>query len=156
MVSSEDGGISSWPGAVQYFLRNYARSSRINSAIADLREVSQGPMKAERELATKLNQATCSCNDAYPPKLVLNLYMDDLHPTIRSVIVCYKTFRHQATYLDTLDFGQHERDTVRTHTSAPQTGHIGKPVEKLQPAALVESLTNNKTASTGCPKKNSI
>lgn len=47
MVSPEKGGVSSWPEAVHYLVRNYAQLSGDTSAIFDLQAVFQGPTETE-------------------------------------------------------------------------------------------------------------
>lgn len=47
MMIPEEGGISSWGEAVQYLIKNYAQSSRISLAIANLLLISQELMESE-------------------------------------------------------------------------------------------------------------
>lgn len=48
---------------IHYLFRNYAKSSEISRAAADLRFVSREPMDAERELATMVKTARCQCGN---------------------------------------------------------------------------------------------
>lgn len=98
MVSLEEGDVLSWPGAVQYLLRNYASSSRISSALADPQGVSKLFMKMERELIARPNQIICGCGNVYPQEKVLTFYIDALHPKIRSVAGRYRKSRHPAFF----------------------------------------------------------
>lgn len=102
-VFPEEGGISSWPEAVQYRLRNYAQSSTISLAIADLRAGSQGLLETERELATRMNQTVCRCGNAYPPEEVLTLYIDAHHPPIYSLVAWFRESHRGAPYPDVVE-----------------------------------------------------
>lgn len=80
--------------------------------IADLRAVPQGLLKMELELATKLNQAIYRCSNMHSREGVLILYIDALHPTICSVVAQYRESHRRATYLDVVEFAEHEGDAV--------------------------------------------
>lgn len=61
-------------------------------------------MEPKLELATKLKQSTCRRGNMLPPEEVLTLYIDALHPTIRSVVARYRESHRRATYLDIVYF----------------------------------------------------
>lgn len=126
MMSPEEGEISSWPEAVQYFLRNYAQTSRISFAIADLRALCQEAMETERELAAKLNQSIGCCSNIQPPEEDLTFYIIALHPKIRTVVARYREFHRRAAYLNLADYAQHERNAVRARTSTYHAGCLTK------------------------------
>lgn len=137
MVSPEEKCVSSGPEAVRYFLRKYSQSSRISSAITNLRAVFQGPMQTERELKTRLYEAICRCRNVHPPEKVRTLYINALDPTTCPVVAGYRKFHHRFTYLDVVDFAQHEGDAVRAQTVTPQSNNFRKPLQKLQTAAIL-------------------
>lgn len=83
MVSPEGRGVSTWPEAVQYLLKNYAQLSRISSETADLRAIFHDLMKTQREPATKLNQAIYRCGNVQPLEKVFTLSTTALHHTIQ-------------------------------------------------------------------------
>lgn len=57
VLSAGDGGVASWPEAVQYLLRNYAQSTHISAAITDLCAVRQGTSESENSFHKRINEA---------------------------------------------------------------------------------------------------
>lgn len=74
MVDPQDGGISSWPEATQYFLRYYALSKYIAGAIGDLRSIKQEVVEQKCQFATRLNKALVRCENVFPQEKILHLY----------------------------------------------------------------------------------
>lgn len=50
-------------------------------------------------------------------------------------------------YLNAVDSSQREAYAVRARASAPQPGGTGKPLQKLQPSALLQTPRENETMS---------
>lgn len=90
-----------------------------------------------RELATKLSRVICRCGNVHPPDKGLTLYIDPLHPTIRSVVARYKESHRQATYLNIVDYIQLGEDAVRARALTFQALRLAKSFQKLQWAALL-------------------
>lgn len=147
IVHSKEGGASSWPEAIQYLSRNYAQSSRISSAIANLRTGSQGLMETEREIENKLNKSICRCGNVYPREEVLALYINAEHPTINSVVSWYRESYRRATCLNFVGFAQNEGNAMRALPTTPQPRGKGKPLTKVHPTALRQTLADMETSS---------
>lgn len=54
-------------------------------------------MDPEQELLAKLNKAMYQCKNVYAPEELLNLYINGLHPTIRSVAARYRKYHYCIT-----------------------------------------------------------
>ena len=114
----EEGGVESWPEAVQYLLRNYAQNKHISAAIADLREVRQKASESESQFATRLNTAVARCGNVHSPKEVITMYINGLRPEIASRVEQHRSAKKHATYLDLVDFATSEGDAVRAQAAS--------------------------------------
>lgn len=78
LTSPDEGGVTSWPEAVQYLLRNYAHSTYIPSAISDLRSVRQSHSETENSFAKLINDAIARCGNVHSAEEVVTLFIDGL------------------------------------------------------------------------------
>ena len=73
MVPPEEGGVSCWPEAVQYLLKNYAQNQHISAAISELRGTRQTESEDERHFSVRLNQAMHKCGNVHSQLEVITL-----------------------------------------------------------------------------------
>jgi len=124
-VNPQDGGIGSWPEAVQYLLRNYAQNKYISSAIRDLRDTRQKELETEKEYAVRLNNAVTRCGNVHSSAEIVTMYIDGLHPAIRSLVTGYREATKKVTYLDIVDFASNHGDAVRAQQGTKQSSRGG-------------------------------
>lgn len=105
-------------------------------------------METERELATNPNEAICRYSIVHPPEKVLAVDTDALHLLIRAVVVRYRELHQQADYLDVVTYAQHEKDAVRDKTSTSQVDRIARPLQKSQPAAILQTRGEHSSSLT--------
>ena len=151
LVKPRLGGVSSWPESVQYLLRNYAQSGHISSAISDLRAIQQDSSETERQFATRMNKALSRCGNVHSPDEIITWYVDGLHPTIRTVVARYRESHRHATYLDLVDFAQHEGDAVRARNQGIPVRSRNAPMTtapKGRSLALLHPMDDSHSSST--------
>ena len=120
----EDGGIASWPEAVQFLLRSYATNAVISEALLDLRDIRQKPGEPETDYSSRLMRAVYRCGNIHSADERMTMFVDGLNPAIRSLVARYREEqrgktrkkRHSFTYLDLVRYAQNEGEALRART----------------------------------------
>ena len=128
MVAPEEGGVSSWPEAVQYLLKNYAQNQHISNAITDLRDTRQYADEDEREFSTRLNSAVNRCGNVHSQFEVITLFVDGLHSSIRPLVARYREADNHTSYEDVGSFALSEGNALRAREGniLPSVGKSSK------------------------------
>ena len=118
--SPKEGGVSAWPEAVQYLLRNYATNNAISEAILEFRDTQQRPDEDETAYSTRLLSAELRCGNVHSSEEKMTMFIDGLLPGIRSLVAREReTRRDQSrrgdlfTYLDLVRYAQNEGEAYR-------------------------------------------
>lgn len=119
MTSSQEGGVSCWPEAVQYLLRSYAQSTYISRAINDLRSIKQEPGEDEQKYSKRINDGVSRCRSVHSPEEVITMYTDGLDITVRTIVQRYRENHRRATYLELVQHAKYEGEAVRARGVQP-------------------------------------
>lgn len=114
LVSTEGGGVSSWPEAVQYLWRSYAESFHINGTIDNLQEMRRRASKKDCLFPARLNKEITRCVNVHAPAEKITPFIVAFHPTNRLIVARFRASSQNISYLDYIDYAQHEKDVVCT------------------------------------------
>jgi len=128
-VPPEEGGVSCWPEAVQYFLRSYAGNQNISAAEKDLRATQQKDDEEERDFATRMNKAVTRCGNVHSQFDVITMFVDGLHSSISPLVARFRESTRNASYLQVVDYAQSEGEAYRARLG---TGVVGPSTIKRQ------------------------
>ena len=119
-ASPREGGVTAWPEAVQYLLRNYATNDAISEALLVLRDIRQSPAEDETAYSTRLMAAELRCGNVHSTEEKMTMFIDGLDPGIRSLVARHREGQRDKTrgrglftYLDLVRFAQNEGDALR-------------------------------------------
>lgn len=125
-LNADEGGVTSWPEAVQYLLRSYATSNAIRGAILDLRDVTQKDRETEVEYSSRLNNAAIRCGNVHSMDDKMTLYVDGLDKTIKSLVARHRERHPRIRFLELIQFAQAEGDAVRARSGmSSRTRRLG-------------------------------
>ena len=145
-LAPEEGGVSSWPEAVNYLLRSYAQNNHISDAINDLRATQQKPNETEREFATRVHKAVSRCGNVHSPEEIVTMYIDGLSPTIRSIVAREHESRKRPSMLDMTGFAASIGDAQRVLLRR-QTTTVTKPAPgRTSSVNLLETISSSTSA----------
>lgn len=105
-------------------------------------------MATGRKLSTRSNKAICRCGNVHLPEEVPLLYTSALHPATSTSVARYRESHPRDTYLDVVDFAQHEGGAVLARTKSSQLGRVKTLLQRLRPSALLQFPWDNKTSAT--------
>lgn len=115
--SPRDGGVTNWPEAVQYLLRAYATSNRIQEAILRMRDTRQQPQEDEETYSTRLNNAVRRCGNVHSSEERMTMFVDGLLPSIRSLVARHRESHRRSSYIELVHFARAEGDAHRARVS---------------------------------------
>lgn len=75
-----EGGISRWPEAVQYLLRNYDQSTHVATDIMDLREIRQDTSESENALAMRIKDDVDRRGNVHSDEEISTILIDGMDP----------------------------------------------------------------------------
>lgn len=144
-ASSRRGGVSVYPEAVQYLLRTYATPSAIREAVQTVRSMAQKPNEGELTYGMRLSKASNRCGNVFPEYEKINLFIDGLDPSIRTLVARYReeTPRDELSYERLVQVAQDEGDSHRARTGA----------SKLRPTTGTSLLRSQDQARSVGPSK---
>lgn len=125
-----EGGISVWPEAIQYLLRNYATNNAINEAILELRDIKQKSQEDETAYSTRLMTAEFRCGNVHSTEEKMTMFIDGLDLGIRSLVARFREEQRDRarrcrlfTYLDLVRFAQNEGKAYRARNPRTAARH---------------------------------
>ena len=108
-----DGGVTSWPEAVQYLLRSYATNGAIREATIALRDTKQPEDETEVQFDTRLNKAFHRCGNVHGRDDRMAYFVDGLTPAIKELVARHREANSRCTYLDLVTFAKAEGEAYR-------------------------------------------
>ncbi|CAN8070507.1 unnamed protein product [Agarophyton chilense] len=136
-LTADEGGVTSWPEAVQYLLRSYSTSNAIRQAILDLRDVTQKPEKGEAKYNSRLNKASVRCGNVHSTEDKTTLYIDGLDQSIKSLVARYRGKHGRVSFLELVQFAKAEGDAVRARGSPRRSVAFGTSMGKEKISATI-------------------
>lgn len=100
IASSGDGGVTTFPEAVQYSLRTYATSGAILEAKLKLRDTRKRENELERTYSTRITTAASSCDNVQSSDEKITLLVYGLRDSIRTMVARYREPSGRASFLD--------------------------------------------------------
>lgn len=154
--SSRSGGVSSWPEAVQYFIRTYATPATLREAVEQLRNLKQGVNETEMDFATRINQAAYRCGNVHDEVDKMTYFVNGLLPEIQPRVMRFREDqpRYELTFERLVQFARDEGLAVRAQTSRARTVKITtaptplRAVAKPKPSREVHFMEPQYAAST--------
>lgn len=139
-LEDADGeGVTCWPEAVQYLLRNYAMSNHISAAVNDLRSIKQGRSETEQEFANRLSKGLARCGNVYPKDEVVAMFVDGLRTSLSPLIADYMERKPSSTFLQLIHHAQRIGESQRA-----QGKDLGRSTEA---SPLVEASRGRRTVA---------
>ena len=142
---AEGGGVTCWPEAVQYLLRNYATASAITKALSDLRGIRQNKMEMEQEFAERVNSGASRCGHVHNQEELISFFLDGLRPEIAPIVVQYRQEHPRATYLDLVQQARSTGDSWRARLKPDEEATA--PKTRKQPVLLAEAREQSAATS---------
>ena len=113
VVTSRQGGVSSWPEAVQFLLQTFATETAVSQSMMDLRNIRQKHNEDENSYGTRLSVASSRCGNVHKQSDLAMFFIDGLDSTIRSIVSRkYADTRHMS-FIALAKFAQEEGTAVR-------------------------------------------
>lgn len=97
-------GIFNLPETLQYRSKGFSWWPLIHSPVAILRPVPQELVNTERDLTTRLHQATHCWDNVNPPNRDRTFWIGTLHLRIGSIVARHKETHRQGNYLEPVDY----------------------------------------------------
>lgn len=108
-----DARSTAWPEAVQYFLRHYAMSKAMRSAILDLRYVTQNNDEDETKVSSRLNNEAHICGSIHSMDDKMTLYIDGLQKATTFLVAVHRERHTRTKFLELVRFAPAKVDAVR-------------------------------------------
>ena len=80
------GGFRTWPGAVQFLLRTYAKDAHIEEALADLDDCVQQPSETEEAFARRLRVKTRRMAGVFTQQDLITKFLRGCHASLKPVL----------------------------------------------------------------------
>lgn len=96
-TSPEQGGIISWPQAVQWMLRSFATDDAIHNVILAIRNLQQLPNEGERDYYLRLSDASNRCSYVHDAQELVTMYIDGIDRRIKGVVSHYRRTNKHAS-----------------------------------------------------------
>lgn len=87
---SSNGGVSSWPEAVQYLLRTYATPNAVREAVANLQSSVQKPAQSETLYVIRITHACIRCGNVYPQREKVTFFIDGIDATVSPLVAKHR------------------------------------------------------------------
>ena len=150
----EEGGVTCWPGAVQYLLRSYTTASAIREANRSLRETKQLPEEDELSYNTRLTKAILRCGSVHSAEAKKDLFVDGLQTATKAIVTRYRETHPSKTYLELLEYSRAEGETYRarfgTAKKPSQDGTKTRPVRTSGKALHADSSVEFRDRGSRC------
>lgn len=139
-------GIWSWPSAVNWLLRTYARDDALDRALTDLRIMSQKPGEEEESFIQRLTNALAKCGYPLSPDDFIARFVDGLDIRIKSLVRRFRSQNPQSDLLELVDVASGEGIAMRAR--APRRE---RPVEHTAPQFMRPTSVLNYLDNAGDP-----
>ena len=87
---SRSGGVSSWPEAIQYFIRTYATPTTLREAVDNLRNLRQERNETETEFSIRINEAAHRCGNVHAENEKMTFFVNGLLPEIQPRVIRFR------------------------------------------------------------------
>ena len=152
----DQGGIDSWPEAVQWLLRSYATNNAVRTAILELRDVQQLPQEAEKICYMRLTDASNRCGNVHSVDELATMFVDGLDSTTKTVVARYRESHRRVSFLELVEYAQAEGDAVRARSrnmrratldprpaKSMTTRWASRPTTRSNPIGLLQSSADS-------------
>lgn len=106
LFHSDDGGVTSWGGALQYLLDSYATSTAIRETVLELRKVLQRRNENKSRYSLRLNSAAIHFGSVHSANNKMTLFLDGLHQSIKSLVPRQRDKHASMDFVDLVQFAQ--------------------------------------------------
>lgn len=109
------GGFATYPEAVQFLLRTYAREAYIETAVEEFDRLAQKSDETELDYSRRLREANRKLGSAYPEEELIRRFIRGLDPTIKPLLARAARTKPFNSLISAAEYAATHGDSHRAH-----------------------------------------